>query len=72
MAASGYVGSAGDVTVLPDSALMMIRLLYSLIPAAFFALVLVCLKFYTLDKKIDGMRKENEERRQNAEIVEEA
>lgn len=72
MAASGYVGSAGDITVLPDSALMMIRLLYSLIPAAFFALVLVCLKFYTLDKKIDGMRKENEERRQNAEIVEEA
>ena len=70
MAASGYVGSAGDVTVLPDSALMMIRLLYSLIPAAFFALVLVCLKFYTLE--IDGMRKENEERRQNAEIVEEA
>lgn len=72
MAASGYVGSAGDITVLPDSALMMIRLLYSLIPAAFFALVLVCLKFYTLDKKIDGMRKENEERRQNAEIVKEA
>ena len=72
MAASGYVGSAGDVTVLPDSALMMIRLLYSLIPAAFFALVLVCLKFYTLDKKIDGMRKENEERRQNAEVMEEA
>lgn len=72
MAASGYVGSAGDTAVLPDSALMMIRLLYGLIPAAFFAVVLFCLKFYTLDKKIDGMRKENEERRQNAEVMEEA
>lgn len=69
MASSGYVGSTA---VLPDSALMMIRLLYSLIPAAFFAVVLVCLKFYTLDKQIDGMRKENEERRQNAEVMEEA
>lgn len=69
MSASGYVGGA---EVLPDSAVLMIRLLYSLIPAAFFALVLFCLKFYTLDKKIDGMRKENEERRQNAEVMEEA
>ena len=69
MASSGYVGSTA---VLPDSALMMIRLLYSLIPAAFFAVVLVCLKFYTLDKQIDGMRKENEERRQKAEVMEEA
>lgn len=67
MSASGYVGGA---EVLPDSAVTMIRLLYSLIPAAFYALLLVCLKFYTLDKTIDGMRQDNEERRKKAEGVE--
>ena len=60
LSASGYVGGA---EVLPDSALLMIRLLYSLIPAALYMLVAVILNFYKLDKQIDQIRKENEERR---------
>lgn len=57
---SGYVGGT---EVLPDSALMMIRLLYSLIPAVLYLLVAVCLHFYHLDKKIVQIRQENEARR---------
>ena len=61
LSVSGYTGSA---LTIPFSSITMIRMLNSLIPAAFYILVIVSLHFYKLDKMIPKIRKENEQRRQ--------
>lgn len=60
---AGYVGG-GDTIV--SSALTMIKLLYSIIPAALFLLIFVILIKYDLDKNIEQIRSDNEARRQGA------
>ena len=61
LGASGYTGSA---QTMPLSSITMIRMLYSLIPVAFYILVIVSLHFYKLDKIMPRIRKENEQSRQ--------
>lgn len=61
LGASGYISAADAVQ--PGSALTMIRMLYSFIPMALYLLVALAMKFYTLNKIMPQIRKENEERR---------
>lgn len=63
----GMAGYDGNLAVQPASAITMIRLLYSLIPAAMNFLVYLAFRLYTLDKQIPQIRAENEARR--AEIM---
>jgi probable glucitol transport protein GutA len=67
LGAAGYTGEAETV---PASAIIMMRLLYSLIPMGLYALVIVALLFYKLDKIIPGIRTENEVKRRAAVQVE--
>ena len=60
LSASGYIG---DVNLIPDSAVLMIRNLFSTVPAVLWLLVAASLLLYRLDKKLPQIRKENEERR---------
>ena len=57
---SGYTG---NVATQPESADLMIRLLFSIIPLVLYLLVALTLKFYKLDKLMPQIRKDNEERR---------
>ena len=50
----------------------MIRLLYSLIPAAMNFVVYLVFRLYSLDKQIPQIRAENEARRAEAEAKHEA
>ncbi|MFA9376387.1 MAG: MFS transporter [Lachnotalea sp.] len=59
----GIAGYNGRLSVQPDSAITMIRMLYSLIPFALFCIVFILFSFYKLDKLIPEIRKTNEERR---------
>lgn len=61
LAASGYVG---DAALISDSAVMMIRLLFSVIPAILWVLVAASLFFYKLDKLMPQIKADNEARRQ--------
>ena len=56
----GITGYNGTLATQPDSAITMIRLLYSLIPAALYALVFVSFRFYKLDALMPEIRKANE------------
>lgn len=58
---SGYVSQ--EDAVQPESALTMVRLLYSLIPMVLYLLVTLSMKFYDLDKKLPEIRADLEERR---------
>ena len=58
---SGYIG---DTSLIPDSAVMMIRTLFSLVPAVLWVLVALSLLLYKLDKLMPRIREENEARRQ--------
>lgn len=58
---AGYNGDATATEVVP-SALLMIRMLFSLIPAALYLIVIFVLRFYDLDKKIPEIRAELEKR----------
>ena len=60
LSASGYIG---DVNLIPDSAVLMIRNLFSTVPAVLWLLVAASLLLYRLDKKLPQIRKENDERR---------
>lgn len=60
----GVAGYNGKLSVQPDSALVMIRSLYSLIPAAMYLAVFIAFSCYHLGKKIPEIRKANEEHRQ--------
>ena len=57
---AGYTGNAATQ---PESADLMIRLLFSIIPLVLYLLVALTLKFYKLDKLMPQIRKDNEERR---------
>ncbi|HWT75149.1 MAG TPA: MFS transporter [Mobilitalea sp.] len=59
----GFSGYTGDISTQPDSALFMIRLLFSIIPIVLYAVVAFILTFYKLDNLIPQIRKDNEERR---------
>ncbi len=61
LSASGYIG---DADLIPESALAMIRHLYSTIPAVLWLVVALSLLLYKLDKLMPGIRAELEERRQ--------
>lgn len=59
LSAAGYIGGASVQT---DSALIMIRALFGIIPACFFFGLLLLLNFYKLDKMMPQIRRENAER----------
>lgn len=64
---SGYI-SSDAATVQPDSAILMIRMLFSLIPLVLYLLVVLTMKGYDLNKKLPQIREDNEARRmQNME-----
>ncbi len=60
LSASGYVG---DMSLIPDSAVMMIRSLFSIVPAVLWVVVAVSLLLYKLDKLMPQIKTDNEERR---------
>lgn len=60
LSASGYIG---DVDLIPDSALNMIRNLYSTIPAALWVIVALALLLYKLDKLMPKIREDIAARR---------
>lgn len=62
----GLAGYDGALTAQPDSAITMIRMLYSLIPAAMSILVYLAFRMYDLDKNIGQIRAENEAKRAGA------
>lgn len=61
---SGYIG---DADLIPDSAVNMIRHLYSTIPAILWLIVALSLLLYKLDKKMPQIREEIELRREKVE-----
>ncbi len=65
----GFAGYDGNLAVQPDSALTMIRLLYSLIPMAMYLAVYLVDRMYKLDKQIGDIRKTNEENRARAQAA---
>lgn len=60
LGAAGYDGTAA---VQSASAITMIRLLYSLIPAALYFCVYLALRLYKLDKLMPEIRRVNEQKR---------
>ena len=62
----GIAGYDGTAAVQTASALNMVRLLYSLIPAALYLLVYLACHLYKLDKQMPEVRKVNEENRAKA------
>lgn len=60
LSVSGYVG---DAALIPDSAVMMIRSLFSLIPAVLWVVVAISLLLYKLDKLMPRIKSDNEARR---------
>lgn len=60
MTMSGYTG---DAATMPDSALLMIRMLFSIVPMILYVIVAFTLKGYTLNKQLPQIREENEARR---------
>lgn len=59
----GLSGYDGNLAVQPDSAITMIRLLYSLIPAGMYFIVYLAYRLYKLDRQIGEIRATNETRR---------
>lgn len=56
-------GYTGDAATMPSSALTMIQMLFTLVPAVLYILVALSLKGYTLNKDLDKIREENEKNR---------
>lgn len=56
-------GYTGDAATMPSSALMMIRMLFTLVPAVLYIIVAFSLKGYTLNRDLDKIRAENEKNR---------
>lgn len=69
LGAAGYDGTAA---VKSASALLMVRLLYSVIPAALYFCVYLALRLYKLDKIMPEVRKTNEENREKMKAGKEA
>ena len=59
----GLAGYDASAAVMPDSALLMIRLLYSLIPLALYVVVFIAMGFYKVEKDMPQILKDNEEKR---------
>lgn len=57
------VGYTGDAATMPSSALTMIQMLFTLVPAVLYVLVALSLKGYTLNKNLAQIREENERNR---------
>lgn len=62
----GAAGYEGTLQTQNDSALFMIRCLYSLIPVAIYIIMFVITRFYKLEKLLPQIEKENGERRKAA------
>lgn len=62
----GIAGYSGTLDVQPDSALTMIIMLNSVVPAIFCLTEYIFLRKYDLDKQINGIRAELETKRNNA------
>ncbi|MGN1022353.1 MAG: MFS transporter [Lachnospiraceae bacterium] len=60
----GLSGYNASLTVMPDSALWMIRILMGLVPAICYGIAILCLRLYHLDRMMPGIRKDLEQRRQ--------
>lgn len=60
LSASGYIG---DIELIPDSAVMMIRCLFSVIPAVLWLIVAGSLLLYKLDKMMPQIKADNEAKR---------
>lgn len=67
LTASGYTGDAGT----PESSLVMIRLLFTLIPMGLYLALAAMMRLYKLDRMLPQIRRENEERRTAAHLAEE-
>ena len=61
----GYISGTADGALVeqPDSAILMLRLLQSFIPLAFYLVAAFVTRFYKLDKLMPQIRRENAERR---------
>lgn len=57
----GLAGYDASAAVMPDSAILMIRLLYSLIPLALYVVVFIAMGFYKVEKDMPQILKDNEE-----------
>lgn len=55
----GLAGYDKTVAVMPDSAMMMIRVLQGLVPAVCYLLTILCLKIYKLDKLMPQINADN-------------
>lgn len=60
----GISGYEGALTVQPDSAIKMLILMFSVIPAVFGIIQYIILRFYDLDEKLPGIREELSKRKQ--------
>lgn len=67
----GLVGYAGELDAQPDSALFMIRMLYTLIPMALYLLTALMMSFYKLDGLIPQIREDLDKRRKEFQMDEE-
>ena len=67
----GAAGYDGNLAVQPASAITMVRLLYSLIPAALYVFVYLICRFYKLDKRMPEIKAANEANRMAAQKEEE-
>ena len=59
----GLAGYDGNLSVQPASAITMVRLLYSLIPAAMYIVVYLICRLYSLDKRMPEIKAANEANR---------
>ena len=62
-------GYDGNLAVQPASAITMVRLLYSLIPAGMYIIVYLVCRFYKLDKMMPEIKKTNEANRAAAKAA---
>lgn len=60
LSVSGYTGA---METMPDSALGMIRFLYTLLPAILYVILIFLMRFYKLTDKIEAIRADNEANR---------
>ena len=65
----GMAGYDGNLAVQPASAITMVRLLYSLIPAGMYIIVYLVCRFYKLDKMMPEIKKTNEANRAAAKAA---
>ena len=60
------VGYTGDAATMPQAALTMIRMLFSIVPMVLYILVALTLKGYTLNKQLPQIQEEIQQRREAA------